>query len=64
MFTNSKIGFEGTYELKFRVLKSVYNAIAIGVSSASNKHERSSLTKSESICYWGDGEIWEKMKIK
>ncbi len=58
LYTNLKIGFDGIYHVKFKIISTLFSAIAIGVSSDSNAPDRSSLAKMNSISYWGDGEIW------
>lgn len=36
----------------------------MGISSAANRTERSSLTKKHSVSYWGDGEVWQGCKLR
>ena len=50
--------------MDFKIIKSAYNAIAIGISDRSNIVHKTSLSLKNSIAYWGDREIWEGKKVK
>lgn len=64
LFTNLKIDFNQVYEFKIKIKSTLFSAIAIGASAISNCRDRSSLAKKDSVSYWGDGQIWEKQKIR
>lgn len=58
LFTKTIIPHGSIISLQFKIVKSVYNAIAIGVSDRQNIHQKTSLSLKNSIAYWGDREVW------
>ena len=64
IFTRTIIPHGEVSSLKFKIINSAYNAIAIGVSDRENICEKSSLSLKNSIAYWGDKELWEGEKIR
>lgn len=58
LFTKTIIPHGSVISLEFKILKSAYNAIALGISDRSNITQKTSLSLKNSIAYWGDREIW------
>ena len=64
LFTRTIIPHGKKITLEFKIIKSAYNAIAIGVSDRSNISQKTSLSLKNSCAYWGDREVWEGKKVK
>ena len=59
LYTRTIIPHGKVSVLKFKIIKSTYNAIAIGVSDHENMAQKSSLPFKNCIAYWGDRYVWE-----
>ena len=54
LFTKTIIPHGSIISLQFKIIKSAYNAIALGISDRANIGEKTSLSLRNSIAYWGD----------